>query len=80
MDDPQTWANNDYDEQTGWKGVHLLHMAGLYNIWQSEDKIIYSYSVITMESNSTLDWLHHRMPAILDKEQIEACRWLTKYN
>lgn len=47
-------------------------MAGLYNIWQNEDKIIYSYSVITMESNSTLNWLHHRMPAILNQqEQIE---------
>lgn len=49
-------------------------MAGLYHIWQNEETIIYSYSVITMESNETFDWLHHRMPAILDRdEQIEVC-------
>ncbi|XP_013186299.2 abasic site processing protein HMCES isoform X1 [Amyelois transitella] len=74
VDEPSTW-NNEFDELTGWKGVRLLLMAGLYNIWQNEEVIIYSYSVITMDSNTTLDWLHHRMPAILDtQEQIEA--WL----
>lgn len=47
-------------------------MAGLYNVWQNDGTIIYSYSIITMNSNNTLDWLHHRMPAILDsQEQIE---------
>lgn len=47
-------------------------MAGLYHVWRNEGTIIYSYSVITMESNSTLNWLHHRMPAILDnQEQID---------
>lgn len=74
IDEPETW-NNNFSEETGWTGIHLLHMAGLYHVWQHEDTIIYSYSVITMESNDTLDWLHHRMPAILNsEEQIEA--WL----
>lgn len=72
IDDPKSW-NYSFDEKKGWQGVKLLYMAGLYNIWQNEDVIIYSYSVITMDSNSTLDWLHHRMPAILDNElQIDA--------
>ncbi|CAD0204797.1 unnamed protein product [Chrysodeixis includens] len=74
VDEPDTW-NNSFDKEKGWKGIRLLHMAGLYHVWQNEGTIIYSYSVITMESNSTMDWLHHRMPAILDsEEQIEA--WL----
>ncbi|XP_053615719.1 abasic site processing protein HMCES isoform X2 [Plodia interpunctella] len=74
VDDPRT-CKNEFNEINGWNGVRLLLMAGLYNIWQNEDVTIYSYSVITMDSNSTLDWLHHRMPAILDtQEQIEA--WL----
>ncbi|XP_063375170.1 abasic site processing protein HMCES [Cydia amplana] len=74
MDDPTTW-NNSYDDENGWKGIKLLHMAGLYHVWQNEQVIIYSYSVITMDSNSTLNWLHYRMPAILDNEhQIDA--WL----
>ncbi|CAH2245889.1 jg27777 [Pararge aegeria aegeria] len=74
VDDPTTW-NNEFTEGRGWKGIKLLHMAGLYHAWQNEGTIIYSYSVITMDSNNALDWLHHRMPAILDnQEQIEA--WL----
>ncbi|XP_052744243.1 abasic site processing protein HMCES [Bicyclus anynana] len=74
IDDPSSW-NNTFTEEEGWRGIKLLHMAGLYHTWQAEGTIIYSYSVITMESNNTLDWLHHRMPAILDtQEQIEA--WL----
>ncbi|KAM3961153.1 abasic site processing protein HMCES-like [Aphomia sociella] len=73
-DEPQTW-NNSFDEVDGWKGISLMQIAGLYNVWQNEDKVIYSYSIITMDSNSTMDWLHHRMPAILDsQEQIDA--WL----
>lgn len=71
VDEPQTW-NNRFSEESGWSGINLLLMAGLYNVWQDDDTIIYSYSVITMESNHTLSWLHHRMPAILNtQEQIE---------
>lgn len=76
IDDPETWTNS-FDEEKGWRGIRLLHMAGLYHVWQNEETIIYSYSVITMESNKTLDWLHHRMPAILDsEEQIEVLIFL----
>jgi putative SOS response-associated peptidase YedK len=39
-----------------------------YVMFQGE--VIYSYSVITLDSNDTLSWLHHRMPAILEGEQI----------
>ncbi|CAH2985826.1 unnamed protein product [Chilo suppressalis] len=69
IDEPNTW-DNTYDEENGWRGIKLLYMAGLYNIWQNEDVIIYSYSVITMESNSSLSWLHHRVPAILDTQEL----------
>ncbi|KAJ8711721.1 hypothetical protein PYW08_008675 [Mythimna loreyi] len=74
IDEPDTW-NNHFNKDTGWTGIRLLQMAGLYHVWQNEETIIYSYSVITMESNNTMDWLHHRMPAIIDNdEQIQA--WL----
>ncbi|CAH0760719.1 unnamed protein product [Diatraea saccharalis] len=74
VDDSKTW-NNTYDDEDGWKGIKLLHMAGLYNIWENDDQIIYAYSVITMESNDKINWLHHRMPAVLDTDElIEA--WL----
>ncbi|CAH2054547.1 unnamed protein product, partial [Iphiclides podalirius] len=78
IDEPDSW-DISYDDNSGWKGVRLLYMAGLYNIWQDNDCIMYSYSIITMDSNSTLDWLHHRMPAILNTEmQIEML--LVQYN
>jgi len=50
--------------------IKLLKIAGLFDVWTDDqgDKI-YSYSVITFESNKTMNWLHHRMPAILETEQ-----------
>lgn len=49
-------------------------MAGIYNVWNCNDGDLYSYSIITMESNDTLGWLHHRMPAILESEDDVAVR------
>ncbi|XP_026332096.1 embryonic stem cell-specific 5-hydroxymethylcytosine-binding protein-like isoform X3 [Hyposmocoma kahamanoa] len=74
IDEPDTW-NNSFSEDKGWSGIKLLYMAGLYNVWEGDHAVIYSYSVITMDSNTTLSWLHHRMPAMLEtEEQIQA--WL----
>ncbi|CAG9568017.1 unnamed protein product [Danaus chrysippus] len=62
-------TEDKFSEINGWNGVKLIHMAGIYNIWKCEDKVIYSYSIITMESNDTMNWLHHRMPAVLDNDE-----------
>jgi len=35
----------------------------------SQKQEFHSYSIITMESNETMSWIHHRMPAILDTEE-----------
>lgn len=52
--------------------LRLLRMAGLFDIWTNDKgEQIYSYSIITFESDDTLSWLHHRSPAILDSD--EAC-------
>lgn len=52
------------------ENFHLLKMAGLFDIWTNDKgEQIYSYSVITFESNDTLNWLHHRSPAILDSDE-----------
>lgn len=59
----------------------LLTMAGLFDHWQapkgssSEDKDLFSYSIITVDSTASLKWLHDRMPAILDGED-EIRQWL----
>ncbi|XP_077299305.1 abasic site processing protein HMCES [Arctopsyche grandis] len=72
--DMNSW-NNSFDENDGWQGIQLLKMAGIYNVWNCDDGDLYSYSIITMESNDTLGWLHHRMPAILESED-DVAKWL----
>jgi hypothetical protein len=36
VEDPDTWSN-DWSENDGWKGPKLLHMAGLFDVWTSEE-------------------------------------------
>nr|CAD7266418.1 unnamed protein product [Timema shepardi] len=75
VEDHNTWSD-EWSEEEGWKGPKLLAMAGLFDIWKSpQGEVIYSYTLITTESNETLSWLHHRAPAILyTEEQIDS--WL----
>uniref|UniRef100_A0A1B6D327 Abasic site processing protein HMCES n=5 Tax=Clastoptera arizonana TaxID=38151 RepID=A0A1B6D327_9HEMI len=64
------------DEDSTEHGPTVLMMAGLYDKWTNiKGEEFFSYSVITMESNNTLSWLHHRMPAILQSEE-DISKWL----
>lgn len=68
-------ANNEQCEK--WSGHRLLTMAGIFDKWNPQDgnDCLYSYSIITIAAASSLSWIHHRMPVILDGE--EAVRnWL----
>lgn len=69
IEDRSTW---NFD--TG--GIRLLKMAGLFDVWEDEngDKL-YSYAVITLESNKRFAEIHHRIPAILDTDE-EVAAWL----
>lgn len=61
-----TWENGVFSSEAGWQGPSLLYLAGIFNKWQHQDgDSIYSYSILTMETNSHFSWLHHRMPAVL---------------
>uniref|UniRef100_A0A7S4U9K0 Embryonic stem cell-specific 5-hydroxymethylcytosine-binding protein n=1 Tax=Guillardia theta TaxID=55529 RepID=A0A7S4U9K0_GUITH len=58
-----------------------LCLAGLYDVWEGEkpedgekETKITSCTIITTESSNKMSWLHDRMPAILEGDQIEA--WL----
>ncbi|XP_055547332.1 abasic site processing protein HMCES [Wyeomyia smithii] len=69
IEDKSTWdLKND--------GITLLKMAGLFDIWVNEqgDKL-YSYTVITFESNERFSKIHHRIPAILETQE-EVTSWL----
>jgi len=70
-----------WSEETGWKGPKPLQIAGLFNTWKNpqDGSIIYSYSVITMQSSSAVSWIHERMPAILDTDE-DVANWLDSYN
>lgn len=73
MFESETWTDRLdelWSKEDGWKGPKPLTMAGLFDIWKSpeDDSIIYSYSIITMDSSSAFAWIHERMPAILETE------------
>ncbi|XP_023932919.1 embryonic stem cell-specific 5-hydroxymethylcytosine-binding protein-like [Lingula anatina] len=57
----------------------LLTMAGVFDTWKGSDnkdgEPLYTYSVITVEASSSLSWLHHRMPAILETDE-DVKQWL----
>lgn len=58
-----TWSERVAD-------LNLMKMAGLFDSWTNADgDQIFSYSIITFESNEKFSWLHHRSPAILETEQ-----------
>jgi len=66
----------DDDLDSEWSGPKLTYMAGIYSKWEGPDGWpIFSYSILTRESNPVLSWLHHRMPCFLhDDESVST--WL----
>jgi len=59
-----------------FKDGRPLVFAALYDTWKnSEGEILYTFTILTTSSSSTLGWLHDRMPVILgDKESMDT--WL----
>lgn len=50
--------------------VNLLKMAGLFDVWTNQNgDDMFSYTVITFESDDKFSWLHHRSPAILETDE-----------
>ena len=56
------------------QGRNALYMAGFYNLFKDEPRFI----ILTTEANSSVSSIHHRMPVVLEKQQIERekCRFL----
>ncbi|KAL6563496.1 hypothetical protein OROGR_002455 [Orobanche gracilis] len=55
---------------------HPLVFAALYDSWKnSEGEILYTFTIITTSSSSSLEWLHDRMPVILGNKESTDC-WL----
>lgn len=69
--DKNAWESAQWSEKSGWCGPSLLKLAGIYNKWKSSSNgDVYSYSVVTMESSKTFSQIHHRIPAVLEDEQL----------
>lgn len=60
------------------KDGQLLLMAGLWDCVRYDEggEKLYTYSIITTDSNKQLGWLHDRMPVIFDNGSEEMWRWL----
>ncbi|TEY86606.1 hypothetical protein BOTCAL_0005g00270 [Botryotinia calthae] len=60
------------------KDGQLLCMAGLWDVVQYEgsDEKLYTYTIITTSSNNQLNFLHERMPVILDNGSENLRTWL----
>lgn len=52
------------------KEKRMLTMAGLYDKWIPADgeEPSYTYTIITTDASKSVDWLHDRMPAVLQND------------
>ncbi|XP_037280371.2 abasic site processing protein HMCES-like [Rhipicephalus microplus] len=57
-----------------WIGPRLLTMAGIFDVSTSKD-VLYSYTILTMDAPRYMQWLHNRVPLILDGDEAVAS-WL----
>lgn len=60
------------------KDEALFAFAGLWDIWEKDNKKIVSCSIITTRANSIIEPIHERMPVILKKE--DETKWLSENN
>lgn len=50
--------------------ANLLHIAGIFDVWYDEDENpLFSFTILSMESNEKLNWLHPRMPVIFETDK-----------
>lgn len=65
------------DWESIWDNWRPLTMAGIFDCWEPPEggDLLYSYTIITVDSCTSLHDIHHRMPAILDGEEA-VTRWL----
>jgi putative SOS response-associated peptidase YedK len=51
------------------KNRNLFTFAGLWDKWVQDDKVLFTCTLLTKESNTFMQDIHHRMPIILPKEK-----------
>ncbi|XP_076972480.1 abasic site processing protein HMCES [Tamandua tetradactyla] len=70
-------ASSPEDWENVWGNWRPLTMAGIFDCWEPPEggNLLYSYTIITVDSCRGLSDIHHRMPAILDGEEAVS-KWL----
>lgn len=54
----------------------LMHIAGIFDVWNDDEgNPLYSFTILSIESSEKLNWLHPRMPVILDTDE-QVREWL----
>lgn len=56
------------------RGGEPLMLAGLWDYWHGDAEEVYSCTILTRQAHPAIDWLHDRMPCVIDHEQSHA--WL----
>ena len=70
------WQNDGSRKQPWWisRGGALFSFAGLWETWDRGGGRIDSFTVVTCRAGPSMQWLHHRQPAIIPRERY--CEWL----
>ncbi|KAI0502846.1 hypothetical protein F5B22DRAFT_631775 [Xylaria bambusicola] len=60
------------------KDGKLMCLAGLWDVvqYENDDEKLYTYTIITTDSNKQLNFLHDRMPVILENGSEKMRKWL----
>ncbi|KAI3326249.1 DUF159-domain-containing protein [Xylariaceae sp. AK1471] len=60
------------------KDGKLMCLAGLWDVvqYENDEEKLYSYTIVTTDSNKQLNFLHDRMPVILDNGSEKLRKWL----
>ena len=74
----ENWSELNFVGEDGrWKGPKIMTLPVIFDVNHhvSRDSTYYSFSIITTEAHDQLQWIHDRMPAILDNDE-DRNKWL----
>lgn len=69
------------DEKKNKELIKMEHapilFAGLYDMWKNKetDEVVFTCTILTVAADKKIEWIHDRMPAILDYDQID--QWVS---
>lgn len=73
------WSEASFTGSDGkWKGPKIMTLAVIFDInhhVSSEVSPFYSFSIVTTDAHDELQWIHDRMPAIIDSDE-DRDKWL----